>query len=286
MGEVRIMPDPAERLERLQRGPEENLRRTFTIRFDVGGEKKASLTPEALHTMFGPIHRIHDEPAREPVCDLGFDSASILHDLRNPLAAIHVAAQVMLHTDLPAHIKRLASNICNSSQRIQELLQDMFDLSRGVIGATEICCLHEVTMAACESLSDTAESYGTRLVVEIQAGIELPLQRGRMVRAFVNLILNAIEAMPGGGEVRISAERDDDSVAVYVDDTGPGIAPEIQPEIFSPYVTRGKRNGVGLGLSFVRQTVFDHGGDLWVESSPCGGARFSLTLPGSRRADR
>jgi len=103
-----------------------------------------------------------------------------------------------------------------------------------------------------------------------------------MQRAFVNLIANAIEAMPGGGEVRISAELVADSVVVHVDDTGPGIAPDIRPKLFQPFVTAGKRNGLGLGLAFTRQTVMDHGGDIWVDSAPGGGARFSLRLPGAQ----
>jgi signal transduction histidine kinase len=101
-----------------------------------------------------------------------------------------------------------------------------------------------------------------------------------MERAFVNLIGNAIEAMRGGGAVRISSQLDGATVLVHVDDTGPGVAPEIRSKLFQPFVTAGKRNGLGLGLALTRQTVLEHGGDLWAASSPGGGARFSLRLPG------
>jgi signal transduction histidine kinase len=120
------------------------------------------------------------------------------------------------------------------------------------------------------------------LAVDIARVIELPLKRARMERALVNLISNAIEAMPGGGEVRISAQIATDSVVVHVDDTGPGVAPEIRSRLFQPFVTAGKSNGVGLGLVFTRQTVLEHGGDLWLDIAPGGGARFSLRLPGAR----
>jgi signal transduction histidine kinase len=158
-------------------------------------------------------------------------------------------------------------------------LQDLLNISRGEIGPPETFSLHEIAAAACESLSASAESCGTTLAIGIRPEIEVPLERGRMQRAFVNLIANAIEAMPGGGEVRISAELDADSALVHVDDTGPGIAPEIRRELFQRFATAGKRNG--LGLAFTRQTVLDHGGDLWVDSAPGGGARFSLRLPGA-----
>ncbi len=97
----------------------------------------------------------------------------------------------------------------------------------------------------------------------------------------MNLIGNAIEAMPEGGEVRISAEFGTDSVVVHVHDTGPGVVPEIRSQLFQPFVTAGKRNGLGLGLAFTRQAVVEHGGDLWASHAPIGGARFSLRLPGA-----
>ena len=116
----------------------------------------------------------------------------------------------------------------------------------------------------------------------IPPDIEVPLERSRMERAFVNLIGNALEAMPDGGEVRISAVLEDGSAIVQVQDNGPGIAPEIRSQLFQPFVSAGKRNGLGLGLALTRQTVLEHGGDMWVESEPGRGARFQFRLPGAQ----
>jgi len=99
----------------------------------------------------------------------------------------------------------------------------------------------------------------------------------------VNLIGNAIEAMPEGGEVRISAEFGTDSVVVNVDDTGPGVVPEIRSQLFQPFVTAGKRNGLGLGLAFTRQAVLEQGGDLWASHAPI--ARSALPKARSVRMD-
>jgi signal transduction histidine kinase len=100
-----------------------------------------------------------------------------------------------------------------------------------------------------------------------------------MERVFLNLIDNALEAMPGGGRLRIAAETHDHSVVVRVQDTGPGIAPEIRARLFQPFVTAGKKNGVGLGLAFSHQTVLDHGGELWADAESTQGARFFVKLP-------
>jgi signal transduction histidine kinase len=148
----------------------------------------------------------------------------------------------------------------------------------------EMCRLREAAAAACESLGPPAEAQGVNLILSIPPEIELPLERSRMERAFVNLISNALEAMPMGGEVRISAALDGGSVVVEVADNGPGISPEIRSRLFQPFVSVGKRSGLGLGLALSRQTVLDHGGDMWVESEPGHGARFCFRLPGAHVA--
>src|SRR6185295_14560645 len=161
---------------------------------------------------------------------------------------------------------------------------DLLNVSRGKSSAPEMCRLREVALAACESLAAAAETQAVSVSVSIPPDIELPLERSRMERAFVNLIGNALEAMPAGGEVRIYAAMEEDSVLVHVEDDGPGIAPEIRSQLFQPFVSAGKRNGLGLGLALSRQTVLEQGGDMWVESAPGRGARFSIRLPGAHVA--
>jgi signal transduction histidine kinase len=85
--------------------------------------------------------------------------------------------------------------------------------------------------------------------------------------------------MSGGGRLRISAKQIDGSVLVTVEDTGPGISPQIRDSLFQPFVSFGKPNGLGLGLSFSRQTLLDHGGDLSLDPTSQGGARFVMKLP-------
>jgi signal transduction histidine kinase len=99
-----------------------------------------------------------------------------------------------------------------------------------------------------------------------------------MERVFQNLIVNAIEAMPGGGSVRVEAGRHDGNVMVSVEDDGPGVPEEIVDQIFQPFVTAGKTQGMGLGLALSRKTVLSHGGDLTLEKNG-GGAKFVLRLP-------
>lgn len=139
--------------------------------------------------------------------------------------------------------------------------------------------LRDVVSEVTESLAMDAEAQSVRIVLEIPEDLEADLDRHRIERVIVNLVGNALEAMPGGGTVTISAAEKDGSVLVAIRDTGPGIAPEIRERIFQPFVTSRKGVGTGLGLALSRQAVIDHGGEMWVESRPGEGACFTFRLP-------
>ena len=273
-----------EPVKQLDRAAAEVARQNYAISVEVTSEDEMGRLARTFNNMCASIRQAREDLIRqERISTIGRLSGSIVHDLRNPLAAIYGGAEMMVDTDLPpAHMKRLAANIYRASRRIQELLQDLLNVSRGKSASPELCRLREVASAACDSLAAAADTQGVVISLAIPPEIEVPLDRSRMERGFVNLIGNALEAMPEGGQVRISASIDGDSALIQVEDTGPGIAPEIRPKLFQPFVTAGKRNGLGLGLALTRQTVIEHGGDLWVESEPGRGARFVFRLPGAQ----
>jgi signal transduction histidine kinase len=227
--------------------------------------------------MFVSIRSAREELVRqERIFTIGRLATSIVHDLRNPLAAIYGGAEMLVDQDLPPElVKRLAGNMYRSSRQIQEMLQDLVDVSRGKPPSLELCRLTDVVDAACHSLShDKVEIHR-----EIPDDIELPLERARMERVFSNLLGNAVEAMPGGGQIHIRAMRENKYVMVQVEDTGPGVSESIQSRLFEPFASAGKKNGLGLGLALSRHTVQAHGGEIWSESKPAPGARFCLRLP-------
>ena len=270
-----------EPVKQLDRAAAEVARQNYAIEVEVTSEDEMGRLARTFNTMCASIRSAREDLIRqERISTIGRLSASIVHDLRNPLAAIYGGSEMLVDRELPAgHVKRLAGNIYQASRRIQELLQDLLDVSRGKSRAAELCRLREAAAAACEALGSAAQAQNVDLILAIPPDIELPLERSRMERAFVNLISNALEAMPDGGEVRITAGLEDGWVLVQVTDNGPGISPEIRSQLFQPFVS-GKRNGLGLGLALSRQTVLDHGGDMWVESQPGQGARFCFRLPG------
>jgi signal transduction histidine kinase len=273
-----------EPVKQLDQAAAEVSRQNYAIEVAVTSEDEMGRLARTFNNMCASIRQAREELIRqERISTIGRLSASIVHDLRNPLAAIYGGSEMLVDRELPAgHVKRLASNIYQASRRIQEMLQDLLDVSRGKNRPMELCRLREAASAACDALGPAAETQKVVLNLSIPFEIELPLDRGRMERAFVNLISNALEAMPDGGEVRLSAQMQDGSVLVEVTDNGPGISPEIRSQLFEPFVSAGKRTGLGLGLALTRQTVLDHGGDMWVESRPGEGATFCFRLPGAQ----
>jgi signal transduction histidine kinase len=268
-------------VETLDRAAAEVSRQNYDYRVPVEGLDELGRLAQTFNDMCTSIQSARQELIRqERISTIGRLSSSIVHDLRNPLAAIYGGSEMLVDSDLaPAQVKRLAANLYRASRRIQELLQDLVNVGRGKTEGAEICRLGEVAMAAVESLAATAEAQNVSVLVDLPDSIELPLERARMERVFINLISNALEAMPAGGAVRIAAMLEEHAALVEVSDNGPGIAPQIQAHMFQPFASSGKKDGLGLGLALSRQTVLDHGGDMWVESKPGLGAHFFFRLP-------
>jgi signal transduction histidine kinase len=219
---------------------------------------------------------------QERISTIGRLSTSIIHDLRNPLGAIYGGAEMLVDLDLPAaQAKRVALNIYTASTRVRELLADLAGVAGGKTRPAEACPLHEIIAPACEAVAAAANHQNVEILVDVPVNIDVSVERARMERVFVNLFVNALEAMPSGGRINVTARQTGDSALIDVEDNGPGIPLEIRAELFEPFVTAGKRGGLGLGLALSRQTMLDHGGDMWIEPAP--GARFRMRLPQNPR---
>ena len=101
----------------------------------------------------------------------------------------------------------------------------------------------------------------------------------RLSRVFFNLVGNATDVMLDGGRIFLRFKFDENEITTEIEDTGPGIAPEVADKIFQPFATHGKAHGTGLGLSICKKIVEDHGGEISVRSEAGRGAIFCFTLP-------
>ena len=131
-----------------------------------------------------------------------------------------------------------------------------------------------------EDLRDDLEMKGVAIHLENEPpDVPLLLDPARLRRVFHNLLHNAAEVMPSGGIVMLRFTLKEGRVITEIEDTGPGIAPEIAPKLFEPFATFGKKSGTGLGLSICKRIIEDHRGRIWPESKPGRGALFIFSIP-------
>ena len=251
----------------------------YDFRVPVERQDELGRLAATFNSMCSSIQKAQQELIQqERLATIGHLSTSIVHDLRNPLAAIYGGSEMLVDGELPPPtVKRLANNIYRASRRIQELLQDLVNTSRKAESA-EVCSLRDLIVAACEPLVPVAQIQRVNISFDIPETLEAPVERARMERVFFNLCTNSLEALGEGGQIHISAMQNNGCAIVRVTDTGPGIPAQVRKKLFEPFATAGKKNGLGLGLALSRQTVLAHGGDLWSETVERG-ASFCLRLP-------
>ena len=272
-------------VEELDRAAAEIAKQNYDHRVNVASQDELGRLAETFQSMCESIKEAREELIRrERISTIGQLSTSIVHDLRNPLAAIYAGAEMLMDGHLPEdQTKRLARNIYRASRGIQDMLQQLLDVVRGKTSGSEMCSLREVVEAAWDTVAATADTRKVELIAEIPEEMACSMDRARMERVFSNLFENAIDAMRSGGRVAVHSHTEADNIVVRVEDTGPGISPALRGRLFQPFVTAGKKNGLGLGLALSRQTLLDHGGDMWADTHGPG-ARFYLRLPKERSA--
>jgi two-component system nitrogen regulation sensor histidine kinase NtrY len=216
----------------------------------------------------------------------------LAHEIRNPLTPIKLSAQRILKkhgegaADFDSALFSSVAAIIREVEGLERLLGEFSEFARLPEPALEPVRLRELLG---EVASTYAPASGTVQVDlhEVPVDLVLSVDRAQIRRAFANLFTNAVQAMPGGGRlvVRTDAVRKGHQAwcRLAVSDTGPGIPEADRERIFDPYYTT-KKSGTGLGLAIVRRIVFDHGGNVWVESRPGAGATFYVDLPAGGRA--
>ena len=270
-----------EPVKRLDRAVEEVIKQNYDYRVAVETQDELGRLAQTFNAMCDSIRTARDELIRqERISTIGRLSSSIVHDLRNPLAAIYGGAEMLVDAGLSTDQReRIAVSIYRSSRRIQELLQELTDMSRAKAKRVESCRLLEIVQAARDLTAQSAGLQSVVIAIDIPAHVEVSVDRDRMERVFINLLHNSLEAMPDGGALRVTCRQDAATVTVQVEDSGPGIPEKAWPTLFQPFASFGKKNGLGLGLALSRQTVLDYAGDLWADREVKVGARFFVRLP-------
>ena len=204
---------------------------------------------------------------------------SIVHDLRTPLSTIHGSAELLVTSDLSDfQVRRLAQNVYDASARMNELLEEFLARYRRMEEPSESCDVRELVKNAVDEVHVRAQLQAVQIADSLPEELTIVVDRQRIRRVLVNLLVNSLDVMPDGGRIAISAVAQGQTVLIKVSDTGPGITPEIRDRLFQPFATAGKVNGLGLGLACSRRALLERGGEIWVENTSLG-ACFVVCLP-------
>jgi two-component system sensor histidine kinase KdpD len=214
--------------------------------------------------------------------------SSLSHDMRTPLGAITGAASSLLEDQgmLPEPARRdLLKAILEESQRMNRLIGNLLDMIRVESGALEVQKdwqpLEEVVGVALIRLEERLREHAVQ--VKLPPDLPLALLDGLLIeQVFVNLLENAVKYTPPGTPIEIAATAGDDAIVVDVADRGPGLPPGEERRVFEKFYRlpgTATAGGVGLGLTICRGIITAHGGRIWAENRPGGGAVFHFTLP-------
>lgn len=237
----------------------------------------------------------------ERLAAVGQLAAALAHEIRNPLAAMSGSIQ-LLASGLPAppadgEPRRLMDIVLRETDRLNRLITDFLQYARPAAPRLEAVEIAPLVAETAEMLSQ-GEGKGVSVTTAVDAGLRVQADGGQLRQVLWNLLVNAVQAMPEGGALRIDAaprprplaqaelesvrtggdEEGVPGVEISVSDTGVGIAPEVLDQIFDPFFTT-KRAGTGLGLATVHRIVEGFGGRLWVQSAVGAGTTFRIWLP-------
>jgi two-component system NtrC family sensor kinase len=212
-------------------------------------------------------------------------AASLAHEINNPLQAIHNSLQLMLSFELDAAEQKEYLQIADEEiERLMNLVASILEFARPPQREMRAANLNDVV----ERVLALAGKYlqHRRVAVKRALSDDLPpivVAPDELEQVFINLVLNAVDAMPDGGTLRVASwQSEDGRLAVAFSDTGHGIAPEDLERVFEPFFST-REDGTGLGLTVSHNVVERHGGEIAVESAPGRGTTFTVWLPGSSK---
>ena len=261
-------------------------------RFVVENRRQTRRYQELAETLAETNRKLEQAQAEarrsERLAALGQLSAGLAHEIRNPLGVIKGSAEMLNQKlkDSNPLATELAGYISTETNRLSALVTRFLDFARPLHTELTPQDITTVLDRALNTVVTLRKDEPVRIEKHYESSLpQVPLDESLCEQAFVNIAQNAYDAMgEGGGVLRVSAARSQrrSGVEVRIEDTGPGVPPELREQIFNPFVTT-KKSGVGLGLSIVSKIMDGHHGFIRVEQPDGTGARFVMFFPAAAK---
>ncbi len=218
----------------------------------------------------------------ERLATIGRMASSISHDLRHSLAAVVANAEFLCESKLTATQREdLYAEIRVAVNQMTELIESLLEFSRTRESLRpSYGDVRSVVDRAVQTVRVHPEFHGIRIRTTCEGLTEGWFDFKKLERALLNLLLNACEVVPSGtGRIEVGLRRMGERIEIRIEDNGPGIADSVRGKLFEPFVSYGKENGTGMGLTVVQKIVQDHGGEVAVERSSAAGTTFLISMP-------
>jgi len=255
----------------------------FRYPLHVTGSGEVAELTNAFGRMRESLHQAQQRLLNaERLATIGRMASSISHDLRHPLTAVLANAEFLADADLnPQQREELYLEIRVAVNRLTDLIDSLLELSRPAESLNLADAPIERTISRAIELVLSHPQFQKLNVAIESAGVHnAQFDVRKMERVFYNLLLNACQAAQGhGGNVAATVANHQDTLEIRIVDDGPGVEASICDKLFQPFVSYGKENGTGLGLTIAQKIVQDHGGILQLESSAPGRTVMQIILP-------
>ena len=218
----------------------------------------------------------------ERLATIGRMASSISHDLRHALAAVMANAEFLCESNLsPGQREDLYAEIRVAVKQMTDLIESLLEFSRTRESLhPSHGDVREAVESAIKALKTHPEFQRVPIRVSWEGTTEGWFDFKKLERALMNLLLNACEVVPAGsGQIDVGLRRNGQSLEIRISDNGPGIAEAVRDKLFDPFVSHGKENGTGMGLTVVQKILQDHGGDVVVEKTSPDGTTFRVSVP-------
>jgi signal transduction histidine kinase len=224
-------------------------------------------------------HFISEIMRTERLSTVGSMANSIIHDLKYPIGAIQTCVELITQRHDDPVTAQLVGIMQQSVEGMKDMVQELLDFARGQTS------LHFERRPAAEVMQELDSQLvrliptNVHLVRDVHFCDDVRVDVGRFIRVLLNLVKNAVEAMPQGGVLRLELIQVENEALFRVADTGTGIPEDLLPKIFEPFVTHGKSKGTGLGMAIVKSVVEAHGGGVEIRSKVGVGTTVEINLP-------
>src|SRR6266404_8403201 len=247
-----------------------------------GSDEVAEVTAAFLRMRTGLQETQRKLLEAERLATIGRMASSISHDLRHSLAAVMANAEFLCESNLtPGQREDLYAEIRIAVNQMTDLIESLLEFSRTRESLhPSYGDIRSAVDRAVQGVKAHPEFQRIRIRISGEGSTEGWFDFKKLERAFLNLLLNACEVVPAGsGKIDIGLRRQGESLEIRIEDNGPGIAEAVRDRLFEPFVSHGKENGTGMGLTVVQKILQDHGGDVAVEQTSASGTTFRINIP-------